>query len=54
MIVLGMKGGREEGRVAERKGDEKCIDFSQWCRNPQSPGHFAQGRLDPAGAQQKP
>lgn len=29
MIVLGIKRGQEEGRVAERKGDEKCIDSSQ-------------------------
>lgn len=51
-IVLKIKGGQEEGRVAKRKGDEKWTDSSQWCRYPGSPGYFFQGRLDPARDQQ--
>lgn len=45
MVISGIKGAQKESKVAERKRDKKGTDSSQ----PRSPGHFVQGRLDPAG-----
>lgn len=45
MVISGIKGAQKEGKVAERKRDKQCTDSFQLG----SPGHFVQGRLDPAG-----
>lgn len=50
MIILGIKGRQVKGKVAERKGDEKCTDSSQGNRKPGSPSHFVQDRASCRGS----